>query len=565
MENEDFGWEPETESRKLQLFTDRHKFTRLFAEYLNENPPRSTILYLYGDGGNGKSLLLKFLRENCCKSLSPAIWSEIKAKSDAEVAQEIQSISDWDSGVKPVPAVLHDFEPLPGGDKRYQHPFDGLLILRRNLANTAEELGYRLKFPFYDYACVWYLYKKGKSMQEISQLFPLSEIAGLIAPLLDLANKNPVGTFGKAVLDIFAKNLGEKFTLYLQQWGLDQLEVEKICKLDVDRELIESLPYWFARDLNAAMTTDITKPPRLVLLFDTHEAFWGHQRDLPQDTFFYMDEWLRRLLKGLKRELGIVVVVAGRETPQWVAATKFKIPPEDLHTDKVGHLSKTDAEDYLQKAGVSDTALVKALIDYASVAPNEAHPFYLGLCADVVLAAAKGGIQLGATDFLKIPTDKCKELINRLLRYVDEDVRDAVHALSACRGFDRDLYLKLSESLRFYATSASFRILTRFSFVWSDVQGRENWYRIHDLIRRLDYQEDNPITRNAHQVLEQYYRQRGDVAEAIYHGACQNWKQGVKEWLEVFNSAKDRRDIKLCQILVEIRNELLKLRKTKPF
>lgn len=560
---EDFDWESETESRKLQLFTDRHKFTRMFAEYLNNDPPRSTILYLHGDGGNGKSLLLKFLRENCCKSLQPDVWSQLKAKPDAEVAQEIQRASDWDRGLKPVPAVLHDFEPLPGGDKRYQHPFDGLLILRRNLANAAQELGYGLKFPFYDYACVWYLCKKGKSVQEIRQIFPLSEIAGLIAPLIDVAIQNPVGTFGKAVLDIFAKNLGEKFTLYLQQLGLDEPAIEKIRKLDPDRELIEFLPHWFARDLNVAMAQD-NKPPRLVLFFDTHEAFWGHQHDLPENTFFYMDEWLRRLLNGLKQELGIVVVVAGREKPQWAQAIKFKILPEDLHIDEVGHLSKADARIYLQKSGISDAALAEALIDYASVAPDDAHPFYLGLCGDVVLAAAKRGIQLSTSDFLNVPTDKSKELRNRLLRYVDEDIRDAVHALSACRAFDRDLYLKLGESLRFSATSASFRILTRFSFVWRDVQGRENWYRIHDLIRRLDYQEDNEITLKAHQVLEQHYRQRGHIAMAIYHAFCQNWKEGSKEWVEVFNSAKERRDFRLCQILQEIRKELLKLRKTKP-
>lgn len=560
---EDWDWESETESRKLQLFTDRHKFTRLFAEYLNDDPAPSTILYLHGDGGNGKSLLLKFLRENWCKSLSPDIWNQLKAKSDAEFAQEIQRASDSDRGMKPIPAVLHDFEPLPGGDKRYQHPFDGLLILRRNLANAAEESGYRLKFPFYDYACVWYLYKKGKSVQEIRQLFPLSEIAGLIAPLIDVATQNPVGTFGKAVLDIFAKNLGEKFALYLQQLGLDEPEIEKIRKLDPDRELIEALPHWFARDLNAAMAQD-NKPPRIVLFFDTHEAFWGHQRDVPEDTFFYMDEWLRRLLKGLRRELGIVVVVAGREKPRWVEATKFKISPEDLHIDKVGHLSKADAMVYLQKAGVKDTALAEVLIDYASVAPDDAHPFYLGLCADVVLAAAKRGIQLSPSDFPNVPTDKSKELRNRLLRYVDKDIQDAVHALSACRAFDRDLYFILGKSLHFHATPASLRILTHFSFVWEDVQGRENWYRIHDLIRRLDYQEDNATTRKAHQVLEQHYRQRENIPMAIYHAICQNWKEGAKEWLKIFNSAKDRRDINLCQILLEIKKELYKLRQMKP-
>lgn len=86
---EDFDWESETESRKLQLFTDRHKFTRLFAEYINEDPPRSTILYLHGDGGNGKSLLLKFLRENF-SSLFSWVSLSLKQVSTSRRGEEVK-------------------------------------------------------------------------------------------------------------------------------------------------------------------------------------------------------------------------------------------------------------------------------------------------------------------------------------------------------------------------------------------------------------------------------------------------------------------------------------------
>jgi hypothetical protein len=37
---------------------------------------------------------------------------------------------------------------------------------------------------------------------------------------------------------------------------------------------------------------------RIVLFFDAHEAFWGHQRDLPEEVFFQRDEWLRCLLRA---------------------------------------------------------------------------------------------------------------------------------------------------------------------------------------------------------------------------------------------------------------------------
>jgi Cdc6-like AAA superfamily ATPase len=52
-----------TQPRALQHFTDRYPLIRRFAHYLHDSAPPSTILFLYGDGGNGKSLLLRY---SCC-------------------------------------------------------------------------------------------------------------------------------------------------------------------------------------------------------------------------------------------------------------------------------------------------------------------------------------------------------------------------------------------------------------------------------------------------------------------------------------------------------------------
>ena len=62
------GW------RAFDLFTDRHEAIRHFAAYLHDDVPRPTILCFHGDGGNGKSLLLRFLREHCCKRFRPEVW-----------------------------------------------------------------------------------------------------------------------------------------------------------------------------------------------------------------------------------------------------------------------------------------------------------------------------------------------------------------------------------------------------------------------------------------------------------------------------------------------------------
>lgn len=92
------------------FFTDRHELTKLFAEYLNDDLPHEKILFFHGDGGNGKSLLLKFLIENCCKHFPSEIWQQLRVKPSSEVSNFIENITDWECNFKIVPAVLHDFE-----------------------------------------------------------------------------------------------------------------------------------------------------------------------------------------------------------------------------------------------------------------------------------------------------------------------------------------------------------------------------------------------------------------------------------------------------------------------
>lgn len=92
-------------------------------------------------------------------------------------------------------------------------------------------------------------------------------------------------------------------------------------------------------------------PKRVILFFDTHEAFWGDWRKQGEERFFKQNEWLRRLLSKLV-ELGssrrIVTVVAGREVPRWAEASNWRIPKEYLDTQLVLHLKEKDARHYLQ-------------------------------------------------------------------------------------------------------------------------------------------------------------------------------------------------------------------------
>lgn len=566
-DDEDFESEYIADDRKLQLLTDRHEFTQRFASYLNEDPPREQILYFFGDGGNGKSLLLKHLQFHCCKRFPPEVWQRLRQIPEtraAEVAEFVRNAAP--KTYTSIPAVTHDFGLISIKEDKPQDRFYGLLMLRRNIA--AETKKYKFKFPNYDFACFWYLLNKGESNSTLEQLFP-DDVMELLTPAVETFAQFPVVAQAVAVLKGIDKLGGIKRAMKLIQnrLGVSDEKADEIRRKDIDTELIDCLPKLFAGDLNAAMSGK-NKPERLVMLFDTHEKMWDEKRNSQGATFWYQDEWFRRLLRALDFKLGIVVAVAGRECPvtqlRWQNAAKFPIPEDYIDAQLVWHLSPADARDYLHKVEIDKADLADAVIKYASVNPDDSwdnlqvHPFYLGLCADVVLAERRRGIELLASDFARIPKleNKTAELTDRLLMYVDLEVRSAVHSLSACRAFDLDLYVKLGGGCHFQASSANFEILTGFSFVWKAEKRGDNWYRIHDLLRRLDAERDNPKTRRAHEVLEGHYREVGDAAEAIFHANRLDWLRGVKEWEEVFNGALNKSRYGECKSLLGVRDEL---------
>ncbi|MEG3934994.1 MULTISPECIES: hypothetical protein [unclassified Microcoleus] len=436
IEDEDFETESISDDRKLQLFTDRHEFTRRFAFYLNEDPPREQILYFYGDGGNGKSLLLKHLQYNCCKRFSPQVWQQLRALPESKAAEVADFVRHAEPKTyTPIPVVRHDFGLIPIKEDKPQDRFYGLLMLRRNVAAATKK--YKFKFPNYDFACFWYLLNKGESQATLNQLFP-DDVAELVAPVVETFADFPVVAQAVAVLKGIDKFGGIKRAMKLIQnrLGVSDEKADQIRRQDIDTELTDCLPKLFAGDLNAAMAGR-NKPDRLVMLFDTHEKMWDEKRNSQGATFWYQDEWFRRLLRALDYKLGIVVAVAGRECPvtqlRWPNAPRFPIPEDYIDKQLVWHLSPADARDYLHKVEIDKADLADAVIKYASVNPDDnwenlpVHPFYLGLCADVVLAERRRGIELLASDFSRIPKlkNKTEELTDLLLSYVDREVRSA--------------------------------------------------------------------------------------------------------------------------------------------
>ena len=61
--------------RALRLFTDRHQLRWAFTSALHQDDALGKILFFRGGGGNGKSLLIRFLQTYACKRFRR--WEEM--------------------------------------------------------------------------------------------------------------------------------------------------------------------------------------------------------------------------------------------------------------------------------------------------------------------------------------------------------------------------------------------------------------------------------------------------------------------------------------------------------
>src|SRR5262249_32623362 len=116
--------------RALQHFTNRKNSIRHFASYLNDDPAKEQILFFHGDGGNGKTILLRFLRERCCKRLDADNWEYIKGLEGDDFIENFTGAI----GCAEVPSSLIDFAMEPRGEYRPKEAFSALLRMRRDLS-----------------------------------------------------------------------------------------------------------------------------------------------------------------------------------------------------------------------------------------------------------------------------------------------------------------------------------------------------------------------------------------------------------------------------------------------
>lgn len=522
--------------RALELFRDRAEIIRRFALLLNEDPPPTRLLFLYGMGGNGKSLMLRYLEARCCVQLKAQDWIRVRELPDDELAAGL-------AGVKPaklVPVARIDFSARPAGENRPLEAFSGLFMLKRRLAR------FGVNTPRFDFAAVTYLHKLGFDLrQRLPELFPKSELSlalGIADALLPVSPLQLTEQFYNAVNG----RLDDLFTRKKVQQRLPKEEAQRILALLPEPDLLMEMPTIFAADLAAAVGPK-GKHRRLVLLMDGHEAFSGEAIADPQSLVhaaaLARDEWLRRLLGNLPLSQGVIAVISGRTRPLWAAAPVSRIPDNFIDLVHVGNLSADDAMTYLEDAGVAGEELRRALVAYASDRDG-VHPYYLGLCADGALAAAARGQALDPRSFQTSAELAARntEMAGRLLGWTQPHDEYRIMAVAACRSFTYETFCYLGEQLEFEHEWDDFARLVAFSFVRplsggsAGTEARQA-YVVHNLLRRALAGLRPKQLRRTHQVLAAWYAATavgGDFTaqlEQIYHQGQLRSRVGIAQWL----------------------------------
>jgi hypothetical protein len=218
--------------RSLELFCDRHEVIAHFVSLINDDPPPRRVLYLHGLGGNGKSLLLRFLAARCCVRLPPGEWQRVRRLPEAGLPAALGGVAK----TARVPVARIDFGARPVGELRPQECFSALFMLKQQLSR------FRVATPRFDFAAVTYLHKLGFDLgRRLPELFPRGEL-GVALDLADALLPVQLMRAGQGLFDALDKRLDEVFTRRRVQRRLSRGDAEEILSLAPEPDLIQQLP-----------------------------------------------------------------------------------------------------------------------------------------------------------------------------------------------------------------------------------------------------------------------------------------------------------------------------------
>lgn len=395
---------------ELDVFTDRAAYVEAFLEQVRHGAPEDNcVLVFCGDGGIGKSALVRKLRA----SLSGSHLVGTLDFAHALNTEPDYALFRLKESLSPVP--FPTFSIAAAAYSRIVHPESQFVTNRRLFLEAAG--------PYTDVLEV------------------VLDTPGLSIPLKSL-------------------KAAAQGTQLLRDWYTKRAEplLTGLSELD-PRQILERLPALWASDLNAYLSkasspaaffgqplANVAAP---VIFLDSYEKLWRHSLGREGIDRTSRERWLVDLVGRLPK---VVWVVSGRDRLTW---WEFDDPEWKacLHQHVVGRLSDEDSHLFLAKRGIDDEGIADAIVRSSSGVP-----FYLELQAqqydrmppDQRVAAMFGGTH--------------SEVVERMLSYLDASESATMREMSLFSEWDASLFAGVVEHSR---TGYPAGEATRFGRLWS--------------------------------------------------------------------------------------------------
>ncbi|MBR6900722.1 MAG: tetratricopeptide repeat protein [Synergistaceae bacterium] len=353
-----------------------------------------------------------------------------------------------------------------------QEPLSVLDSLRNILTEK-----YNFNFPVFDLAVYVYSKKIGEKIHE-DTTEGLIEKSPFLSTVMDVLDEIPfVGILKK--LDKcagYVKNIIDKKKREVTSIDADPVDV-----------IYKKLPYYFALDLSDNL--EDTDTP-LVVFMDTYEVLVNEMSGAGEPV--NNDLWVRGENGLVQNSSRVMWVIAGREKLRWAEINSDWSDSLEQHI--LGNLSKQDAYSFLNSAGIYDEKLTDAIYNLTS-----GTPVFLDLCVDNYYSIIERGKTPEIGDFKGNTT----VIIERFLRYMDDNRKDIIYLLSCIKIWDDEIFHDIAG-----------KVLSGFSFTTYDkikgasfiTKGNDGTYTMHQTVQNVIYSNcPSFIREKAQEALNQYY------------------------------------------------------------
>ena len=469
----------------LSYFTDREKAISYAERYmdLSTDEPLKVLMF-YGVGGIGKTALQLKLIDNLRKNNKILPFARLNI-------EEVR---------------------VKTGD-----PSEALLRLR-----TSFEGDFGVKFPRFDLCLAVITAHQGGDPEPFVRINPaLQDMFSFANNFLSLPVDGLSGLVD-GLIGIFPDV--EKKVRHIFKTE-DVIRLRHLESQDLMNELIRS----FMQDLAENLPNREGKFCRGVMFLDTYESFWkGHEGGISAQARL-LDEWVRELANYcLNPKVGVLLIISGRERLRWAEDDpEWK---DVLDQQLLGGLSVRDAQLVMSKLNVGPspkkdepTLLQRAIINLCREGSDAkdiaCHPFYLSLCAEIVLIIREGqGNDPSPDIFSNIPNDKvANDLATLFLKSLDSRALELwVTELSLTLRFNEETALSLDDERNHHNGRAGWERIVGFSFMQVQPDG---FYRLHKIMRDvLRTRMEITSSKDVHRWFYNHWKdEHENFIEASYH------------------------------------------------